>query len=326
MMPKYLRTILKGAVSGGIVYYLFSKVSLGLARSVLQDVRLDYIIAAAIFYFLAQMLSAYKWGLIAGLLGFERSYGDFFSYYFIGMFFNLFMLGSIGGDVVRAFYLSSSRKDLLSAGYSVFLDRFTGGLALVTILCLASLFEMRKGVFPFFIFLLIALGTCIVWAVTLLLPRILEALSFLKRLAWKLGFERLKIFWDDPSIIVRPLLISLIFQAAFVFIIFTVGKGFGINVPLRYFFLFVPISDLLSILPITVNGLGLREGVYVFFLDRLGVDTSLAVMFSFLSTAVVWAVSLIGGGFYMVKDRELFKSLKKGGFDGRKDEHTAFGP
>lgn len=326
MMSKYLKVLLKSAVSAAIVYYLFSKASFRLVGEVLQDVRLEYVIAAAILYFFAQMLSAYKWSLIAKPLGFERSYGDFFSYYFIGMFFNLFMLGSIGGDVVKAFYLSSGRKDLINAGYSIFLDRFTGGLALITILCLASLLEAGKGVIPLFIFLLIALGTCLVWAVTLLMPRILEAFSFLKRFAWRLGFERLKIFWDTPKVIVRPLLIAFLFQATFVLVIFTVGKGFGINVPLRYFFVFVPISDLLSILPVTVNGIGLREGTYVFFLNRLGVETSFAVMFSFLSTAVVWAVSLIGGGLYVTKDRGLLKSLKKGGLDGRKDDHTSFGP
>jgi len=326
MMPRSLKILLKGLVSALIIYYLFSTISLDLARKVLQDVRFEYLLFAGILYFLGQMLSAYKWSLIARPLGFERSYRDFFSYYFIGMFFNLFMLGSIGGDVVKAFYLSSGRRDLVSAGYSIFLDRFTGGLALVSILCLASLLEMWRGVFPLFIFLLVLLVTSIVWAVTVLTPRLLDALSFFKRLAWRLGFQRLKVFWDSPRIILLPLLISFVFQAAFVLIVFTVGKGFGMNVPLRYFFVFVPISDLLSVLPITVNGLGLREGIYVFFLKRLGVETSAAVMFSFASTAVVWAVSLVGGGLYMLKDRGLSSSLKKGGFREREDEHSASGP
>ena len=114
-----------------------------------------------------------------------------------------------------------------------------------------------------------------------------------------------------------PLLISFVFQTLFITIIIITALGFGIKIPLHYFFILVPLGDLLSILPLTLNGIGIREGCYVFFLHMGGADTSTSLAFALLCLVVVWGVSLIGGAVYLfgnfgpgVNVRILYQELK----------------
>ena len=62
-------------------------------------------------YLFSQVLSSYKWSLLTKPLGFKKKFIDLVSYYFIGMFFNLFMVGSIGGDLIKAYYLAAKASD-----------------------------------------------------------------------------------------------------------------------------------------------------------------------------------------------------------------------
>ncbi len=265
----------------------------------LEKVQIDYILIASILYLMAQVLSAYKWSLIARPLGFNRKFINMVAYYFIGMFFNLFLLGSIGGDVVRAYYLGEKTKRIIQAGYSIFIERYTGLLALITILNIALLVSFKEGIVPSFACWSIIGGTVIVWIITIFMPKILTLFPLIKKWGEKISLQKMKIYWDNPELIRGPILISFLFQTTFVFIIILVGRGFGIRVPFYYFFIFVPLGDLLSIIPVTMNGIGLREGCYVFFLHLKGIDTSVALAFSLICLIVVWGVSLLGGLVYL---------------------------
>jgi hypothetical protein len=301
-----VKTLIKLVFSSLIIFYLFSQAPLNQVLQALRKVRLDFILAAGILYLMAQVLSAYKWNLIARPLGFKKKFINIVAYYFIGMFFNLFMLGSIGGDVVRAYYLGGKTKRIIPAGYSIFIERYTGGLALITILSIAILIPFKDSTIPSFASWSIIGGTVIVWLVTIFMPKILSFFPLIKKWGEKIHLQKMKVYWDEPQMIKGPILISFLFQTLFILIIILVGWGFGIKVPLYYFFIFVPLGDLLSILPITLNGIGVREGCYVFFLHLGGVNTSTALAFSLLCLVVVWGVSLLGGIVYLF-----------GNFDGK---------
>src|SRR5262249_41831335 len=88
--------------------------------------RLEFWLAAVGLYALTQVVSALRWQLLAQPLGFQRSLGQFVRYYFIGMYFNLLLPTSVGGDVVRAWYLDGRSGRRLPAFLSVFVDRFSG--------------------------------------------------------------------------------------------------------------------------------------------------------------------------------------------------------
>jgi glycosyltransferase 2 family protein len=305
IMPKKVKTLLKLIFSLIIILYLFSRAPFDQILLALRNVRGSFIASAMFLYLLAQVLSSYKWSLLTQPLGFKKNFIDLVSYYFIGMFFNLFMVGSIGGDLIKTYYLAGKSKRIIPAGYSIFTDRYTGGLALITILSTALLITYQNNAIPFFIRYPIIVGTIVVWVVTLFMPNILRRFPLIKKWGEKIHLQKMQVFWNYPQVVRIPLFISFVFQTLFISIIILVGRGFGIKIPVSYFFIFVPLADILSVLPITLNGMGIREGCYVFFLNLGGVDTSTALAFSLLCLVVVWSVSLLGGVVYLLGDFEV---------------------
>src|SRR6266849_6792315 len=102
-------------------------------------VRLKYWLAAMGLLLLAQVASAVRWRLLARPLGFHNPLRHFIRFYFVGMFFNLLLPTSVGGDVVRAWYLDGGSGRRLAAFLSVFVDRFSGLLVLLAVACVADI-------------------------------------------------------------------------------------------------------------------------------------------------------------------------------------------
>ena len=142
------KLLLKIVLSLGILTYLLSQVSLTSFWKALIDARHYYLVLAFVLYIIGQVLSTYKWRLLAKTLGFRRKFKRFLAYYFIGMFFNLFFLGSIGGDVGKAYLLAGRRYSRMRAGYSILAERFTGGMALATIAIIVLISSPSIDVIP----------------------------------------------------------------------------------------------------------------------------------------------------------------------------------
>ena len=126
-----VRWFLHTLVTGGIVAYILVDVDWGDLARALADVRVTLVVGALGLYLLGQVVSAYKWSLLGRSVGFVQPVGEYVRFYFIGMFFNLFGT-TIGGDVVRALYLSGGRRPGLAVNSVVF-DRVSGLVVLMAL-------------------------------------------------------------------------------------------------------------------------------------------------------------------------------------------------
>jgi len=328
--------LLKVILSVGILGYLLSQVSLTSFWKALLDARHTYIILAFLLYISGQILSAYKWELLARTLGFRRRFKRFLAYYFIGMFFNLFFLGSIGGDVAKAYLLAGKEDSRMRAGYSVLAERFTGGMALVTIAIIALissptihvlplLFKLMQwvgldtGVFSaskqvISLWLRIGLmGACmVVWALVFTFPLFLPLFPWLTKWAAKIKLGDFAVYWSYPGRMSLVLAISLCFQIINILVFALLGMSLDLGIPLEDYFVIVPLVDLVSILPISISGIGVREGSYVGLLYLLGVETSKGLAFGLLGFLVVMAASLLGGLIYVIGNYPIRLRRRKG--------------
>lgn len=317
------KLLLKIIFSVGIIVYLLSQVSFVSFWKALLDARHIYIILALLLYISGQILSTYKWRLLAKTLGFRRQFKRFVAYYFIGMFFNLFFLGSIGGDVGKAYLLAGKEDSRMRAGYSILAERFTGGMALVTIAVIALissptihvlplLFKLMQwvgldtGVFSankqvISLWLRIGLmGSClVVWALVLTFPLFLPLFPWLTKWAAKIKLGDFAVYWSHPGRMSLVLAISFVFQIINILVFALLGMSLSLGIPLEDYFVIVPLVDLVSILPISISGIGVREGSYVGLLYLLGVETSKGLAFGLLGFLVVVAASLLGGIIYV---------------------------
>ena len=122
-----MKLFLRWAVSLGALTWLATRVDWPHLAATVQGVEWGWWLAAFAVFLATQLTSGLRWQWLARPLGFTQSLGRFTQLYFVGMFFNLFLPTSVGGDVVRAWYLDGGSGRRLGAFLSVFVDRLSGG-------------------------------------------------------------------------------------------------------------------------------------------------------------------------------------------------------
>jgi uncharacterized membrane protein YbhN (UPF0104 family) len=266
------------------------------------DVRLW--LAALGVYLLAQIASALRWQLLARPLGLSGGLGRYTAFYFIGMFFNLVLPTSVGGDVVRAWYLARQAGPAPPAGrrtaafLSVLADRANGLAVLIAVAC-AGLGFCPVTLPAWVIGTVAGMGAAVVagLAVLPLLPHLHSRLPDRPRVQQAVGGAI--VYLRHGRCLAAATLLSLVVQLANVVIAWLIARGLHLEVPIAYCCIFMSVVAVLTLLPISVNGMGLREWGTVLLLNPLGVGSAEAVTLSLLTFAVQALASLTGCGFYL---------------------------
>ncbi len=261
----------------------------------LRSLRAELWLAAFGLLLVSQIVSTLRWRLFAQALRFEHSLGKMTGFYFIGMFFNMVLPTSVGGDVIRAWYLDGKSGRKLAAFASVFLDRLNGLMVLVAMACVAVLFSP------------IALPEWIPWSVAGIVVCGVLGLAALP-IALRSGrlpahrqrqLQTMLHLLREPRTLLLTTGLSLFVQGASVAIVWLIGAGLHVPIPAAYYWIMAPMVSLLTLLPVSVNGMGVREGGVVLFLTPLGVNQGTALTLAFLWFLVYAAGSLMGGVVYL---------------------------
>jgi len=130
------------------------------------------------------------------------------------------------------------------------------------------------------------------------LPRLRKALPAHPRLTHLL--DGAALYRGDRRRMFVVTVLSLVVQLANVVLAWLIGEGLGLRIPPLYYGVLIPLVSILTLLPISLNGMGLREGGTVLLLAPLGVSSASAVTLSLLIFAVYTAASLTGGVFYLL--------------------------
>ncbi len=309
-IPNYLKAILKICLGFSLLVILFVKIPRKEVFKILIEARFSFFLSALLMYLGGQVLSAYKWSILAKPLDFKRPFFDFVFFYFIGMFFNLFMPGSIGGDLYRAALLAGLEKSRRRAAYSVLAERYTGGIALLSFCALAIGIYFRSSlptILSTLIFALLAIG----WFFLLTLPSWERIFPWIRKLARKFNLEDFTIYWKHPTKLLWVLILSFVFQFINILTVALLGMSININVPLLSYFFIVPIVDLLSILPISISGLGIRESGYVLIFKFLGVEPSKGLACGLLVLAITIICGILGVIVYSLTNYPIVIRRKK---------------
>jgi uncharacterized membrane protein YbhN (UPF0104 family) len=286
---------LRLVVSVGLLGWIAWQTDWSQVGSAFAHLQAGWWLGAVLMLVLAQLTSAVRWQLLAAPLGFRRPLQHLTAFYFIGMYFNLVLPTSVGGDVVRAWYLDGRSGRPLAAFGSVLLDRLSGLGVLLVVAALGvalSPLDLPHWV-GWFVW-----GSCASALAGLLL---LPLAARLKAAASRRARQLLNAFSavSSPRLLLATTALSVVVQVANVVLVWLVGQAIGAGVPGAYYWILVPMVSLLTLLPISVNGMGVREGAMVLFLAPLGVGKGTALTLAFLWFAVTAAVSLAGGLVYL---------------------------
>ena len=283
-MNKYLRI----AISAALLGFFAWKTNWTEVGAKFAHLHFEMWFAAVGFLILAQIASARRWQLFAQELRFDRTIQQYCSYYFVGTYFNLMLPTSVGGDVVRVLHLDGKSGRKWAAFASVFLERLNGLLVLIALACVGIL--MAPADLPWWI-------PASVWGIAGCAALGMASIPLVKnwRLLPEARRQQLQLAWDllrAPKLLTETTIMSVLVQLAGVAILCCISVGLGLNVPFAYYCVLGPMVSLLTLLPVSVNGMGFREGGTVLFLAPLGVDDATALTLAFLWFAVNVAVQL----------------------------------
>jgi uncharacterized protein (TIRG00374 family) len=252
-----------------------------------------------------------RWQRLARPLGFGQRLRAYLGYLFVGNFFNLLLPTSVGGDVVRAVALDAGSGRRTTALLSVLLDRLSGLLVLLALACVAALAYPLP--LPLWAALAVGgaaggaiLGLAVLPASTRFLARLDVTgrgrwhglLAKVRNVAASLG-EAFGVYRGRPRLMAAAGLLSVLVQIAGVVQVWLLGRALGLDVPVGVFGVAVPMVALLTLLPVSVSGMGVREAGMVLFLQPAGVAAGPAVTVAFLWFCVQTAGGLAGAGVYL---------------------------
>jgi uncharacterized membrane protein YbhN (UPF0104 family) len=282
---RILAILFKATVSAVLLAFLAGRIELRGVGEALSKARLDDLAWATAGYLGLQLFGVYRWRVLSGVMGFDRSFGQYSAYYFAGLFFNLFLPTTVGGDVGRCFYLAGGKERFVPALITILADRSCGMTAIMGIAAVALFFSTAVHV-PIWI-MVFTVGSASLLLIAWVLPYVVPGLFRVK------GFPL--EYWIRPGPMILALLISFGVQIAVVGIHRLIGAALDLEIPLSFYFVFTPLVMAVSAVPISLNGLGVREGAYVFFLVQAAVDGATALAFALLWLFVSVVTSLFGG-------------------------------
>ena len=281
---KQLTTLLKIAVSFALIALVFSKLDWNEIRNLLKIANPFYFAAAVIFFLISQVISVFRFNIFIRKIGVRLTFEANSKLYLLGMFYNFFLPGGVGGDAYKAFALSKShKKSLKKVGQIVFVERFLGIVAIGFTMCLLIIFIET----PYSYY----------WNWGISLVGFLSTFIFLKLIIRFLHTYKKRIYIG--------FFYSILIQLAQLICVFFLLKSFQIEDNYLIYLVLFLISSVLSV--ISFAGLGIREAVFYYGAQwfQFNPDISAAVALSFsLITAVVSFMGII----YLFKKIQLKKN------------------
>jgi len=314
-LKKKIFLILRIIFSVGIIFFLFKFVSYRRLLTLYRDSEKSYILLAFITFVLINVLGALRWRFILSSLGVDIRVKETVYTYFSSLFFNIFFPSLLGGDAFRGFALSYRYKKTFKVLSSVVMDRFSGAFALGIV----ALFAYLLGVSKIKEYnMLIAIGAFLAVDIFMVIVLFNKYLSnyinkygkgnILKERIAKL-YNELYFFRDNPKVFFISLIYSCAIQAAICVTFFILSKAFFINADIIYFFMLVPLVQFVSVLPVSIAGIGTREAAAIYFFSKIGINNSVALSISFSFLFITIITGVIGGVIYvMVYHRWLERS------------------
>jgi len=295
--------IVKTIVSVGLLALVVTRIDFNRVWEQFQLLSPSFIIFALLFYTGCQWLSCWRWQVVLWSSGHSAPMSSLLSSYFAGMFLNIFLPGALGGDVYRVYRVAKSTQDSEVALVSVFLERFTG-LAALSALAIIGLPPAFKLIGRWDIILLFAacVGSLVGAVLLISSPKLLMlAEPWLIKL--RLGkvvarFTKIQIllrqFAQHRQALALSMGLSFLLQLAIVYYHYIIAQQLKISVSYLELLVFIPIIVVVTLLPISLGGIGLKEGLWVYLFSRIGLGTEQALLLSLTITVLGWILSLPG--------------------------------
>ncbi|MEI6563507.1 MAG: lysylphosphatidylglycerol synthase transmembrane domain-containing protein [bacterium] len=312
--------ILKLGIAVAVLAYIFNKMDMSQLRVTLQSTagHWPWLLAGFMLCLPPLLLCMVRWKMILDAQDMRLGWSRVNSIFFIGLFFNSFMIGPTGGDLVKAYYTARETNHKKTEAVStVFIDRIIGLLVLALIVGTVILarwnFFMsnstsRAYAWPTLTACAILLGG----GVVAFSVHLFEVFPFMKRwnhirLVGKVVdtiervYNAFYVCRANPRLLLRLALTSLAIQLIFVGVGWCVGCAMGMPVAFIDYLSFSPMVGLISAIPLTPGGTGIREFASIQLWSALGIGSDKALLLAFIPYIFMLLWGLPGGLLFLLQ-------------------------
>jgi uncharacterized membrane protein YbhN (UPF0104 family) len=299
----------KAAVSLGLLALLFSRVDVSRLWSAARQAAPAWLAAALLLYFGMVLASAWRWGVLLRAQHVTLPYSVLTQSFLVATFFNNFLPSNIGGDVIRIADTAGAAGSKTLATTVVLIDRGIGllGLALMAATGASLMHRMAVGpVGPGMLWAGFGLGAMIATP-ALLMPetvgRLLQPLRVFHQEWVDARIEKLTYaltrFKETPTALAACFAGAVVVQGLLVLFYVAIARSMHMPIGFAELAVIVPVSFIVQMIPLSVNGFGVREATFGFYFTRLGLPLESAIAVSFVGAALIMLFSLTGGVAYL---------------------------
>jgi uncharacterized protein (TIRG00374 family) len=302
----FVSFVLRVVVSGLLLAYLFHLSAFDQIAQAFSRIKLPFLLVYFLLFFMSFSLLALRWKYFLKAWDIQLGFGTLFRWIMTGMFLNNFLPGSLGGDAYRLFCGTrrTGKVDVIAA--TIFYERILGYSALVIMGLIALVIRADFGrdwlfwlmLWGVFLALLGIVLISFVPFVYRLANRFIERHPLAQKLRLDNWLDSFRFKVTHPGTLLTVFAISFMIQILDVLSFRLVASALQIPVHISDLLLFIPLLYLAILIPLSVNGIGIRESVFVIFSSLWGISSADAVAFSLTVFTLNLAGSLVGGPLY----------------------------
>ncbi|MBY0494615.1 MAG: flippase-like domain-containing protein [Cyanobacteria bacterium] len=312
-MPPLLKALVRLGISAALLYFVLRSIDLPAFWERVKGMNPASMVLALAAYAFTQSIAVWRWNRLLRAQHIDVERRRLTESIWVSLFFNNFLPSNIGGDVVRIADTAPAAGSKTLAMTVILMDRVLGLTALVIIASSGALVASLAGVHipgARWLWLVSALGTVAAISV-IAMPHLvgnavghalmpLRALNrpWLSERAQRLEDAVIR-FRNAPSAVAGAFAGAMVVQITIVAFYLLTAKGLSVPLPIFLGAVLIPVSLVVQMAPVSINGFGVREAVFAFFFRRFGLPTDAAVALSLVSTGMVMGLSLVGGLFFL---------------------------
>ncbi|MFA5423532.1 MAG: lysylphosphatidylglycerol synthase transmembrane domain-containing protein [Phycisphaerae bacterium] len=286
---KVISYTLRFAVAGGALYLAFRNVDFSSVGGLLMQLSIWALLAGLAGWMANQVLFVSRWYYLLRVQSIDIGFWPAFKLHFLGIFYNNCLPSAVGGDLLRAWYVTNHTDKKVEAVTSVFVDRLVGISAMILMGVISYWFIPAEAtdlkepgnqpaeqsflakITEYWWVLAIIVGVLVLALLVMLATKkgraiLRHALHLVySRLLGVVGkvHKSLMVYYRNKLALVFALLISFACQGIFIVGLYFVGRGLGMETPAKYYFVFFPIAWIIGAIPVSVGGIGVWEGFLI---------------------------------------------------------------
>ncbi|MCP9455888.1 MAG: flippase-like domain-containing protein [Nitrospira sp.] len=285
-----------------LIGLLLTRIDIGDVWSVISRIAWHLLALLIGLYFLGVVVSAAKWKVLIP----QYPLRQLLRLNLVGQFYSLVLPGQIAGEAVKAYRLGKGKKDAEAVAASVILDKVTGLLSLLLLGLAGIHISVLQLPSSMSIGLTLVLGGILVLLALLRLPLLSRPLlSFLRALTdrhekfrrpaiqLQCFVESWIVYLKRPAHLTGSICVGFCYQLVHISIILLLAWKFGVTIAVPDWLWIFAMISVTVLLPITIGGIGVREGAFVGILGKLGVapETALAISFTIFGLQILGALT-----------------------------------